>query len=291
MPRDDRHGASPGDDPGSDDARDVYGPQDPCDGYDARGPYAGRGARGGHGPEAHGTGRDRAPAAELIASALRNATPGEAPERLCCVAVELLPVSGASVSLRGGGMPAQLSASSPQAAHLADVQATLGDGPCQRVLETGGPVFARDLAEAGDADRWPVFAQAATAAGVRAVYALPLGFGDVCVGTLDLYRESPGDLTRRQRRTAEVVADAMTVALMALPYGEEPGAEDAAPWLNGLASDHDEVHHAIGMIMAQLGVGAEDALARLRGEAFAQGRTALAVARDVVARRARFERD
>ncbi|MEU5366283.1 GAF and ANTAR domain-containing protein [Streptomyces sp. NPDC005925] len=243
---------------------------------------------------AHGAGaepdQDRERAAELIASTLKGAVPGEVPGRLCAVAVTLLPVSGASVSLRSGGMPAQLSASSPEAAHLADVQATLGDGPCQRVLQTGGPVFARDLGGPADADRWPVFAQAATAAGVRAVYALPLGFGDVCVGTLDLYRESPGDLTARQRRTAEIVADAMTVALTALPHGEEPEGE-GSPWLNGLAAHHDEVHHAVGMIMAQLGVGAEDALARLRGDAFAQGRTALDVARDVVARRRRFERD
>ncbi|MDG9718495.1 GAF and ANTAR domain-containing protein [Streptomyces sp. DH24] len=234
--------------------------------------------------------QDRARAADLIASTLRGAAPEQVPERLCAVAVALLPVSGASVSLRGGGMPAQLSASSPRAAHLADVQATLGDGPCQWVLETGAPVFVRDLVAGGDADRWPVFAQAATAAGVRAVYALPLGFGDVCVGTLDLYRESPGELTDRQRRTAEIVAGAMTVALMALPHGEEQEAE-GAHWLHGLASDHDAVHHAVGMIMAQLGMGAEDALARLRGDAFAQGRTALDVARDVVARRRRFEPD
>jgi hypothetical protein len=269
VPRDDRHGA-PGDGPGP------------------------HGARGGHEPGPHGADpeldQDRAPPTDLIASTLRGAAPGEVPQRLCAVAVALLPVNGASVSLRGDGMPVQLSASSPRAAHLADVQATLGDGPCQGVLETGAPVFARDLSQGGDASRWPVFAQAATAAGVRAVYALPLGFGDVCVGTLDLYRESPGELTERQRRTAEIVAGAMTVALMALPHGEDQEA-DGAPWLNGLAADHDEVHHAVGMIMAQLGVRAEDALARLRGDAFAQGRTALDVARDVVARRRRLERD
>lgn len=269
MPRDDRNGA-PGDDPGPHGARGGYEP----------GPQ-------GADPELD---QDRALAADVIASTLRGAAPGQVPERLCIVAVDLLPVIGASVSLRGDGMPAQLSASSPGAAYLADVQATLGDGPCQRVLETGAPVLACDLSEGGDADRWPVFAEAATAAGVRAVYALPLGFGDVCVGTLDLYRETPGGLTERQMRTAEIVAGAMTVALMALPHGEEPD-EQTGRWMNGLAADHDEVHHAIGMIMAQLGVNAEDALARLRGDAFVQGRTALDVARDVVARRRRFERN
>jgi GAF domain-containing protein len=212
------------------------------------------------------------------------------PGRLCEVAVELLPVIGASVSLRSEGMPVQLSASSAQAAHLAQIQATLGDGPCQSALEDGAPVLACDLTTGRDAGRWPVFAQQATEAGVRAVYAVPLGSGAVCVGTLDLYRDRPGGLTDRQLHTARVVAGVMTVALMALPHGDEPGTQDGDDWLSGLATGHDEVYQAVGMIMAQLGVGADDALARLRADAFAHGRTALDVAQDVIAHRTRFDR-
>jgi hypothetical protein len=236
-------------------------------------------------------GLDGVRAAEVIARGVRGAEPGEVPGRLCEVAVELLPVIGASVSLRGEGMPVQLSASSPQAAHLAQVQATLGDGPCQSALADGAPVLAGDLTTGRDAGRWPVFAQQATAAGVRAVYAMPLGSDGMCVGTLDLYRDTPGTLTDRQLYVARLVAGVMTVALMALPRGDEPGAQDGEPWLSGLASDHDKVYQAVGMIMAQLGVGADDALARLRGDAFAHGRTALDVADDVIAHRRRFDRD
>ncbi|MFI8093461.1 GAF and ANTAR domain-containing protein [Streptomyces sp. NPDC086080] len=224
--------------------------------------------------------------AEAIAAGLRGAVPAAVPGRLCAVAVALLPVSGASVSLRGDGMPVHLAASSPYAAHLAQLQATLGDGPCRNVLQTGRPVLARDLAAADCARRWPVFAQQALGAGLRAVYALPLGSDDTCVGTLDLYRDMPGGLTTGQRRTARLVAGAMTVALMDLPYGVPDGDE---PWLSGLAADHDRVHQAIGMIMVQLGIGADEALARLRGDAFARGRTALEVALDVVSHRRRFD--
>jgi GAF domain-containing protein len=230
-------------------------------------------------------------AADAIARGVRGADPGEVPGRLCEVAVELLPVTGASVSLRSEGMPVQLSASSPQAAHLARLQATLGDGPCQSAVADGAPVLACDLTSGRDAGRWPVFAQQATAAGVRAVYAVPLGSDAVCVGTLDLYRDTPGGLTERQLYVARLVAGVMTVALMALPRGDEPGTQDGEPWLSGLASDHDEIYQAVGMIMAQLGVGTDDALARLRGDAFAHGRTALDVARDVIAHRRRFDRD
>ncbi|MEU3901112.1 GAF and ANTAR domain-containing protein [Streptomyces sp. NPDC045251] len=223
-------------------------------------------------------------AAEEIAAQVRGAPPGEVPGRLCRTAVRLLPVTGASASLRGEGVPVRLCASGDRASYLADIQATLGDGPCVSAAEAGAPVLARDLASGADAGRWPVYAQQATAVGVRAVYALPLGSDEVCLGTLDLYRDTPGPLTGPQLRTAGLVAGVMTVALMALPRGEDT-------WLDELAGDHDEVYRAVGMIMAQLGVGADEALARLRADAFARGRSAYAVARDVLTHRRRFDRD
>ncbi|WP_316959568.1 GAF and ANTAR domain-containing protein [Streptomyces sp. TRM68367] len=228
--------------------------------------------------------------AGAIAEGVRGVSPGEVPRRLCEVAVDLLPVTGASVSLRSDGMPVQICASSERAALLADIQATIGDGPCQTAVHTGRPVLACDLTSGHDALRWPVFAQQATAEGVRAVYAVPLGNGSVYVGTLDLYRDTPGRLTARELHTAQLVAGVMTVALMALPHGEEHEAPGGEPWLSGLAADHDEVYQAVGMIMAQLGVASDEALARLRAHAFAHGRTALDVARDVVAHREGFDR-
>ncbi|MEU3662118.1 GAF and ANTAR domain-containing protein [Streptomyces sp. NPDC032940] len=233
------------------------------------------------------------PGGEPPGGEARGSPSGGVPERLCVVAVRLLPVSGASASLRGGdGLPVRLCASGDRAAYLAEIQATLGDGPCVRAAETGAPVLARDLRSGADADRWPVFAQQATAVGVNAVYALPLGSEAVCVGTLDLYRETPGGLTGPELNTARLLAGVMTTALTALPRGEEyafDGAEDT--WLSGLAAGRDEVHQAVGMIMAQLGVGADEALARLRGAAFARSRTVHDVARDVVTHRQRFDRD
>lgn len=233
--------------------------------------------------------RGRERAADAIAEGVRGVGPGEIPARLCDVAVELLPVTGASVSLHSDGMPVQLGASSAQAAYVTEIQATLGDGPCQSAAESGSPVLACDLTEGQDVLRWPVFAQQATAAGVQAVYSMPLGNDTVCVGTLDLYRDTPGDLTDRDLRTARVVAGMMTVALMALPRVEEAGDLGDERWLSGLATDQDQVYQATGMIMAQLGVGTDEALARLRAHAFAQARTAVEVARDVVGHRLRFD--
>ncbi|MFJ8147639.1 GAF and ANTAR domain-containing protein [Streptomyces sp. NPDC096048] len=227
---------------------------------------------------------DGARAAESIAAEVRGTPPGEVPGRLCETAVRLLPVTGASASLRGDGVPVRLCASGDRATYLAELQATLGDGPCVSAAESGAPVLACDLTATADAGRWPVFAQQATAVGVRAVYALPLGGDAGCLGTLDLYRDTPGPLTGPQLRLARLVAGVMTTALMALPRGEET-------WLDRLAGEHDEVYQAVGMIMAQLGVGADEALARLRADAFVRGHTAHDVARDVLAHRRRLDRD
>ncbi len=271
-PRDDRDGA-PGDD---------HGPCGTSGGGDPR--------LSGHDAAQEQQG-ERGEAAHVIAEGVRGAQPVEIPGRLCRVAVKLLPVIGASVSLRSDGMPVQLVSSSNQAAHLSEIQATLGDGPCVHAAGIGSPVLASDLTSGRDVRRWPVFAQQATEAGVQAVYSVPLGNDAVCVGTLDLYRATPGELDARDLRTAQLVASFMTVALMALPRGEENGQGGTEPWLSGLAADHDEVYQAIGMIMVQLGVGSDEALARLRADAFAHNRTAAEVAREVVSHRKRFDRD
>ncbi|MFF1447769.1 GAF and ANTAR domain-containing protein [Streptomyces sp. NPDC058274] len=226
--------------------------------------------------------------AALIRDAVRNLTPEEVPARLCALAVDLLPVSGASMSLRSDGLPVRLGASDATAARIADVQGTLGEGPGLDAASAGRPVLACDLTSGGDAVRWPVFAQQATEAGARAMYSLPLGDAAVCVGTLDLYCDVPAEPTGSDLRTAHLVAGVVTVALMSLPRGEWAAARGDDSWLSTLASDHDEIHQAIGMIMAQLGVCADDALARLRGYAFAHSRTAGSAAREVLAHRKRF---
>ncbi len=239
-----------------------------------------------------GSGRRPDGAADAVAREAHGAAPVEIPARMCRVAVELLPVTGASVSLHCDGLPVRLGASSAQAAYVTELQATLGDGPCRSAVQSGAPVLACDLTAGRDVWRWPVFAKEATGVGVRAVYSIPLGTDTVCVGTLDLYRDTPGRLTDDELRTARTMAGVTTAALMALPRDEEDTAGPGEKrWMGGLTAEHDEVYQATGMIMAQLGIGADEALTRLRAHAFADGRTALDVARDVVEHRERLDEE
>ena len=125
--------------------------------------------------------------------------------------------------------------------------------------------------------------------GVRAVFALPLQVGAIRLGVIDLHRGRPGPLAREQIDNAFLLADTACALLidssdetMPIHHGREP--EQAR-------LQHPEVHQATGMIMVQLNVTAAVALLRLRAFAYAHDRRLRDVARDVVARRLRFNRD
>jgi hypothetical protein len=237
--------------------------------------------------------RDPTRIVDLPGEDIRCAGPEELMGHLCELAVGLLPVTCAGVLLDGDGMPVPLAASCERAARVMELQTTLGEGPSLLAAETGTPVLATDLADGPDAARWPVFAPLVAATGVRALYAMPLGCDPCCVGTLDLCRETPGALSPRDLRATRLLAELVTVALTTLQLGAEDDdlADPRAGWLGGMAAGQDSVYQAVGMIMARLRIAADEALARLRAYAFARGRSLPEAARDIVARRARFEPD
>ncbi|MEV6834615.1 GAF and ANTAR domain-containing protein [Streptomyces sp. NPDC051133] len=221
----------------------------------------------------------------VLAEALREVSPEDAPLTLCRACLRLLPITGVSLSVRGpgAGQEALLCATDDVAAQLAELQYTLGEGPCLQAGEFRAPVFASDLRDSGAARRWPMFAALAVRAGARAVYCVPLGGPASPLGTLDMYRGEAGPLSAEDIRVALVTADAVTAALVAL-NGNAQDTEEVVAWLRGAESDREEVHQAAGMMMVRWGVGPDEALARLRARAFAEGRTASEVARDIVNR-------
>ncbi|MFE3181402.1 GAF and ANTAR domain-containing protein [Streptomyces violascens] len=240
--------------------------------------------------------RDRRRITDALAAAAAGLDVEQVPEALCRACVQLVPVTGASVSIAAAsGVQVTWCASDPVAARLAEAQYTLGDGPCHSALDQVAPVLAADLTQGIDARRWPVFAQQAVELGARAAFSLPLGTGARAIGTLDLYRDRPGPLAQRDLALALLVRDALTFAVSNLnqhdPFGPDPDDGGVASWVEAAQADHMEVHQATGMVMIQLGTGPEQALDRMRARAFAQGRSVSEVARDVVARTLRFTHD
>jgi hypothetical protein len=156
---------------------------------------------------------------------------------------------------------------------------------------TGGPIQARDLASVHDAARWPAFAPAAVTCGVQSLFAFPLQIGAIQLGVLALHRVEPGPLSTDQLADALVFADATGMLLIDDASIAPPDAAELA-WVDGDPStDQAQVHQATGMVLAQLGIDAEAAFARLRAYAYAYERPVGEVARDVVEHRLRFEPD
>jgi hypothetical protein len=102
----------------------------------------------------------------------------------------------------------------------------------------------------------------------------------------------PAQTARWPVYAAAVAEQTGVRAIFALPlqWGAiDPGDDDQA-WDRSWGN-RAEIHQATGMVVAQLGVSAADALARLRAHAFAEQRLLGDVARDVVARRLCFTED
>jgi hypothetical protein len=209
-------------------------------------------------------------------------------EQICRACVAGLDVQGAAISLlTASTLRETLWASDATAELLEDLQFSLGEGPCIEAATAGRPVLVPDLSDIAQTSRWPIYAAAVVEqAGIGAVFALPLQWGAITVGVLDLYRRAPGWLSPEQSRDALSAADA--AALMLLGMRTDPG--DDLAWDRSW-SNRAEIHQATGMVVAQLGISATDAFARLRAHAFAEQRLLADVARDVVARRLHFSKD
>jgi hypothetical protein len=211
--------------------------------------------------------------------------------RICRACVDGLDVDGAAISLLTARTARQTLAATDETAELLeDLQFTLNEGACMEAARTGRPVLVADLQQSSSSvARWPMFAAAVLEhSAVRAVFALPLQWGAVNLGVLDLYRIAPGALDDAQMRDAIASADA--AALMMLGLRTDPEQGDAG-WLDHAVAYRAEVHQATGMVSVQLHTTAAEALARIRAHAFLHDRLLVEVARDVVGRRLTFTED
>lgn len=208
-------------------------------------------------------------------------------DHVCAVSVSATGVDSAAVAVALHASPREmLCTSDGTASELEELTLTLGEGPCVDAV-TGGPDLVADLAAPECLARWPAFAPAAVLAGVHAVFALPLQVGGIRLGVLDLYRARAGGLDGEQLADALVLADTACAVLLDGGWRHRSAQDEGRPEQAGL--QHPEVHQATGMVTVQLGVTAEVALIRLRAFAYSHDRRLRDVARDVVARRLRFD--
>ncbi len=207
------------------------------------------------------------------------------PVRLARSAAAVLPVDGVGLSLHGEpGLRTPLAASSEVAAIAERLQFTAGNGPCLLAAGSGFPVFGTEEVLAR---RWPAFHDLlVTHTPLRSVLALSLPGQLRGVGGMDLYLADPdGAITvdvLAARCVAELVSDHLAVAAdwSVWTPTELPAWSDTSD-----AQRRGRLWMAVGMLSLALKAPAPDALAVLRGYAYAAGRTADDVAIDLVERR------
>lgn len=218
----------------------------------------------------------------------------EAADRLCEACVVLFDVDAAAISLVFDGVnSATLGSSGGRARIYDELQFTLGEGPCLESVARRSPVLVCDLADPEES-RWPAYGPAMLAHEIRGVYALPVVVAGEYIGALDLFRMRPGRLMNHDLVGATAAAELAGVPVLDLLDGDMQAsvadpASNAWAELNNLS--RAEVSQATGMLVAQLGIEPAEALVRLRAHAYATGRSATDVARDILDRRLKLEAD
>lgn len=206
----------------------------------------------------------------------------------------LLEVDAAAISLVfDGSASGTLGSSGEPARRYDELQFTLGEGPCLESVAQKMPVLVADLANPDDT-RWQIYGPALLSHQIRGVFAIPVLVAGAHVGALDLFRAQPGHLDVEHLAGAIIAAELAAFPLLDLMNVDLKAAVNdplSNAWANLHALSRAEVSQATGMLVAQLGVEPAEALLRLRAHAYATGRSATDVARDILDRRLKLDAD
>lgn len=225
---------------------------------------------------------DRAILGDSLGASWRHGPAADRVAELCASCVRGSEVDGGGLSVStSSGTGVALYFTDAIASTIEDLQLTLGEGPCVDAAASGFPVLIADLLDpsGGIGRRWPLFQDEASRIGVAAVFAFPIRIGAIGLGTLDLFRRSPGPLHDPQLAQALSGVDALGTALLDFD-AYHPGKDLLGPRM--------VVHQAAGVAMVQLETTIEEAMARLRATAYAEDVSINALAADVVSGRRRL---
>lgn len=199
--------------------------------------------------------------------------PEALPLRLSRACAEVLRVDGAGLSVVGGtGRRLPLGASGPESSAAERLQFTAGEGPCATADATRQPVLA---VEDELRRRWPVFADLLLGSTpFRAVVALPLGPGPAGAGALDLYFTRSAGVVELDVFEAVAVGELVTSALSDAAVWSTWTPAEGPEWLHGPAPrQRAAVWEAVGKLSITHDVDPAEALALLRADAYASGRS------------------
>ncbi|MET1154808.1 GAF domain-containing protein [Arthrobacter sp.] len=215
-----------------------------------------------------------------------SAKAGPAGTDLCTPFLTELQITGAAVSMFGGSAAETLvCASNPLAARIDELQFDLGEGPRWEARRTRLPVLVPDLHDALPYS-WPVFSKAVQDTEAASLFVFPLMVGAMDLGVVELHNTKPGNLSHADHTAAGVLAG--KTAWQLLRRVLSVNSPDTDPAMETALMSRREIHQATGMVLAQAGVGAADALLLMRAHAFANSLTLRETADEVLFGRLNF---
>lgn len=219
-----------------------------------------------------------------LAHAIATTPPTQAlSERLCLASRNLAGADAAAITVAYAETNrVTLFATNTLSARLEDLQEVMGEGPGYSAAATGQIEICRLGSPA--AERWPLFAGAALdLVGDATLHAVPMRPDQRMFGVMTLYQFEHAD--------TDLAMDAPTLFRLAAATGAALVRDQDAldqDLLEGPWHSRAAVHQATGMVVAQLGLSPEDALAVLKAHAYAGETTLTDMAARVVDRKIRF---
>jgi hypothetical protein len=203
-------------------------------------------------------------------------------DRLCDSYRELAGANGAAITVRYEEPErVTLCATDDRAAQLEDLQDVLGEGPGHSAAVSGQIELC--LVPATASSRWSIFVDAAQdVVSSAAIHAIPMHPESAVFGVITLYQSPQPDVALELgRNELQFLANVVGAALVS--EGASLDDLNTGPW-----ASRAKVHQATGMVVAQMKIGPDDALALLRAHAYAQQMTLTDLASAIVERRVRF---
>ncbi|MCU1398598.1 MAG: response regulator receiver and domain protein [Acidimicrobiales bacterium] len=218
--------------------------------------------------------------AELSAFLVSEQSIADSLTRISSLAVDALaPAMFAGITMMVDGRVTTRAFTDPTCPEIDHAQYESGRGPCMDAFRGGAVVVVESLR--GD-DRWPEFAAAATAHGVRSTLSLPMLTGGAPIGALNFYASTAGAFGESDVDVGRMFAAQASVVLVNAQayWGARLRSEDLERALAG----REVIDMAKGIIVNSMGCDPDTAFDVLVKQSQAENRKLRDVAADIVAR-------
>jgi GAF domain-containing protein len=161
---------------------------------------------------------------------------------------------------------------------LETAEVATGQGPCTEAFVNLRPVTTVDVSRDS---RWPELAKEVRGHHVHAVMGAPVRLGGVAIGTVDVYRDRPGEWTAEEVSGLERYAGFVSHLLSALVAAER--AEELAGQLQYALDHRAVIERGVGYLMGSRRLDAVQAFNTLRAAARGSRRKIGEVATELLA--------